>query len=760
MKFFRILSAVIAVTFPLISALLSARDDPNTREEYSQVRDIGLSASIFFSPWNLEPSVDSASDDCSVMTGGQEEERILSLVIHALEQVGMSSVVVYLPEKLRVGFVLPSDQCLNNGPVDVKHLKFASAVRSSFGSPSTRSTLMRLRSSWPRQGGKAEFKTKQDLKKNKERLEAQAQSSIGMTISTRYGVASKTQSRSSYSTTSSNVNATSGNGNDLFIFIGSIKSASFYPGSFSIGDAPKTRFDLFYCTDVEDNLLSFFSTSNYDILGPLLRGISKQFDSIIFSSPQVNDLFQKHLFAYGTKQVSTNPKPLDFLPPTMNVLRAPITHDFFLLSDGGSLKKLSLTSEQLDRRGISLIRNSSVFAIGSSSASTSSSKKQEKDFNIAVFVDNEDFCTEAINMFDNFQRGHCSQESVYPVAFKCELFLIVSRPSLCSQIKHAEASLLPAAHNVLGISATTTIVASSSPPNTKLSASSLSTSVGGKRSLKGTLDDAKVISSSGAAIYIVSHDNKAGLSVALSESTVVWVVAEKPYVKLSSIERVNTLIAEASSVGCVPLVVTSFFDKIQLGPKDGLDVEGMRVPSEILVNTHTGYWVGTAWDGVSGGVQNLVSYTVTHMEHHMSKRTQMSQKAMRSAASRSESSFVSSVQSIVVEALMSANFRKFVKENVHVLRERQKNGMEATSASMPRLNVLPMGQQASVLSKYRNFCGSGGGKGKGSKNRCVSLIVEPRVVPTFEYCVRNVMQFLGPSWELEVHHSTGPWGKS
>jgi len=557
---------------------------------------------------------------------------------------------------------------------------------------------------------------------------------------------------------------------DIFLFVGSLLSNSFSPSSLTLiknqnqnlyqHRQSKRPYNLFFCTDLENQTLEFFTPNgagpakekrNMDLVFEI---VSRYFDQIIFVSPQVNDHFQKNLFAMSAHLISIG-KRLDYEPTTMSVLRAPIAHEVFLVGDGGGLGKHSLTVEQLSRRGIVQIRHSPLLSPIVDTSSRDADKTH--NFNVAVVIDNDDFCSEAVNMFDNLRKSACaSKQNGATPGLSCELFLITTNSTFCRNMQQVDTNILPNAHNIIGITGSTITVAYAD--------FALKQASGSKKGAASLPE--KIISSVGSPIYAVDHDNKAGLSVALSECTVLWVVAEKPYLKNSSPERLNTIIAEGSAAGSVPLIVTSFFDKIQLGPKDELDVEGVRVPTELLIHTQSGHWIGTAWDGVGGGAQNLVSYTVSHMEHHQSKRNEMRQKAIRSAAQRSETSFVDSLQSVMIDGLMTANFRAWVKSNVDILRKRQTGGMKMIGAIMPPIKVFPAAtgntvliagdttsttKHASERQNQDNQCGN-------PKHRCVALIVEPRVSPTFEYSVRNVMQFLGPNWALEVHHSTGPWG--
>jgi hypothetical protein len=47
---------------------------------------------------------------------------------------------------------------------------------------------------------------------------------------------------------------------------------------------------------------------------------------------------------------------------------------------------------------------------------------------------------------------------------------------------------------------------------------------------------------------------------------------------------------------------------------------------------------------------------------------------------------------------------------------------------------------------------------KNSTYSFAAVIIEPRLDPTFEFCVRNVMYHLNTEWELIVYHSIGSLG--
>jgi hypothetical protein len=60
---------------------------------------------------------------------------------------------------------------------------------------------------------------------------------------------------------------------------------------------------------------------------------------------------------------------------------------------------------------------------------------------------------------------------------------------------------------------------------------------------------------------------------------------------------------------------------------------------------------------------------------------------------------------------------------------------------------------------YMNICLGGIGNIGNRKNnltyKYAAVIIEPRLDPTFEFCVRNVMHHLNTDWELIVIHSSG-----
>eukprot|EP01041_Mallomonas_annulata_P008377 gene8377-17275_t len=89
-------------------------------------------------------------------------------------------------------------------------------------------------------------------------------------------------------------------------------------------------------------------------------------------------------------------------------------------------------------------------------------------------------------------------------------------------------------------------------------------------------------------------------------------------------------------------------------------------------------------------------------------------------------------------AISSGNiFRNFVRQNLFRMR--------LPPSSTPSVSMSHIATSAPATTSSR-------------KDRLVAVIIEPRVVIELEYCVRNVMYYLGEQWSLRVHHSTGRLG--
>lgn len=155
----------------------------------------------------------------------------------------------------------------------------------------------------------------------------------------------------------------------------------------------------------------------------------------------------------------------------------------------------------------------------------------------------------------------------------------------------------------------------------------------------------------------------------------------------ASKEHFGIAIVEAMSVGCIPIVTA------------------IGGPSDIVIHGISGY--------LASSLEDYVNYTIAMAAYPKKRLKNMSKAAIERAELFTLESFVSRFGLLAHKALLSRDFRSFVFKNLPVLQ--------------------------SIGSKVA------------SKSRKLSVVmIEIDLNPLFEFTARNVMNFLGPSWALQV----------
>jgi glycosyltransferase involved in cell wall biosynthesis len=194
-------------------------------------------------------------------------------------------------------------------------------------------------------------------------------------------------------------------------------------------------------------------------------------------------------------------------------------------------------------------------------------------------------------------------------------------------------------------------------------------------------------------VTFLTSTTYANISEALSKSTILWHLTGALEPKVggdpASLEHFGIAVVEAMSVGCIPVVM------------------------------NRGGTVDIVEDWVSGvlsdDASDYVNHTLRIMGMSASERSAMSKAAMERSKTFHEDLFDASLKKIAVRTKLSQPFKEMAQRALNNLQKK-------------RISIA-------------------------NRSKYAAVIVEPLVSSTFEFAVRNVLHFLGPTWKLVVYYS-------
>jgi hypothetical protein len=110
---------------------------------------------------------------------------------------------------------------------------------------------------------------------------------------------------------------------------------------------------------------------------------------------------------------------------------------------------------------------------------------------------------------------------------------------------------------------------------------------------------------------------------------------------------------------------------------------------------------------------------------------------------RSDMMALEDLKRVFIDGVIASTFKLFVRTHMSEVRSLP----VSVSRAAPSTNTEKSGSNNKITMTPATL--------KSSRGRKAAIIIEPRVDFAFEFCVRNVMHHLGPSWGLIVYHSYG-----
>lgn len=232
-------------------------------------------------------------------------------------------------------------------------------------------------------------------------------------------------------------------------------------------------------------------------------------------------------------------------------------------------------------------------------------------------------------------------------------------------------------------------------------------------------------------------------SEALRLSPVAWVLLphHMDFNDVYTIITAEEFFIKAGACGCISIIIgPQFMHSDSNSP-------GVRVPS---VSKYQ-YLVDDVSVFTAASITELVSVTeFKGFSSLLKTQNKLTPKSIR----ESERNDISHLSELILRGVIGSTFKSFTEksENIGKLRNLTAN-----------FSLLLPSYEHPSSSYITNLKTVFNGIGNTVRNRKKStkysaLIIEARIDGSFEFCVRNVMYHLGPSWGLLVYHSTGKLG--
>ena len=206
------------------------------------------------------------------------------------------------------------------------------------------------------------------------------------------------------------------------------------------------------------------------------------------------------------------------------------------------------------------------------------------------------------------------------------------------------------------------------------------------------------------------------------------------------LRHIEALVLEAKLFGCI-----SF-----------LDVSNNITPGSI--DRNYGWLVDNRNSYIVHNSDELVMATLNKVFFlSPKKQNQLRLAAIGKQYDMQSTEAVEEFKRVVLDGLLKSTFRHFIqkKETMILLRNLTNSPIIASSSISKSHSKFHRGESGSLVPSRRNSYPKSPLSLQGTY---FAVIIEPRMDPAFEFCVRNVMYHLGNTWNLLVLHSTGPLG--
>jgi Protein of unknown function (DUF5672) len=232
-------------------------------------------------------------------------------------------------------------------------------------------------------------------------------------------------------------------------------------------------------------------------------------------------------------------------------------------------------------------------------------------------------------------------------------------------------------------------------------------------------------------------------SDALRLSPVAWVLLphHMDFNDVYTIITAEEFFIKAGACGCISVIIgPQFMHSDASSP-------GVRVPS---VSKYQ-YLVDDVSVFTAGSITELVSVTeLKGFSSLLKTQNILTAKGIR----ESQKDDVSHLSELILRGVIGSTFKLFTEksENIGKLRNLTAN----FSLLLPSYEHPSSSYITNLKTVFNGIGNTVRNREKSTKYS--ALIIEARIDGSFEFCVRNVMYHLGPSWGLLVFHSTGKLG--
>ena len=230
---------------------------------------------------------------------------------------------------------------------------------------------------------------------------------------------------------------------------------------------------------------------------------------------------------------------------------------------------------------------------------------------------------------------------------------------------------------------------------------------------------------------------------ALRVSSVAWVHLSRhlDFNNLNKLVEAEEFFIRAGASGCISIILTPHLKHLN-NPSPGV-----QIPSTGRYQ----YLVDDVSVFAAGSIMDLISETEKKiLIPSLRNQNTMTGKAVQESKNKD----ITLISDLIVRGIMGSTFKLFTEkeENKASLRNFTAN----FSLSLPDYEYPSNSYTSNLKSVFHGIGNTLRNTKKSTKYS--ALIIEGRIEGSFEFCVRNVMYHLGPSWGLLVFHSTGRFG--